>query len=261
MTTRCGTASAKSPAAPATGATRPAACWPPRRAVASRDGDALDVFAIGLDNLTYHQHWDGSRWSDDWEGVPADTTLVDFEGSAPEQTVPIPDLPAPAAVARGTDQIDLFRQAPDNTLVWRHFDGSYWGGWENLGGMLASGPGAVSLDDNHMQVFARGVDEALWTLTYDGGWGAWQRIERDGMPITTTIASAPTAVSPAAGQIAVYVRGSDDRLWEIQYTGGDWGTWHSLDEGLTSGVGVAVWDGGRELFAHAADGDPSAQVL
>jgi hypothetical protein len=223
-------------------------------AVASRGGDTFDVYALGVDNLVYHRHWDGHRWSDDWVVEPDDPALALFRGDAPQRTVPMPELPAPAAVARGTDEIDLFRQAPDNTLRWRHYDGSDWGAWQNLGGMLASAPGAVSLNDDHMQVFARGVDEAMWTLTYDGAWGTWQRIEREGMPVTVTIASAPTAISPAAGQIAVYVRGSDDRLWEIEHDGGSWDTWQSLDEGLVSGVGVVVRDGDRELFARSADG-------
>ena len=223
-------------------------------AVASRGGDAFDVFALGLDNLVYQRSWDGYRWSADWQVEPDDPALPLFAGSAPQRTVPMPELPAPAVVERGTGAIDLFRQAPDNTLRWRHYDGSAWGAWQNLGGMLASAPGAVSLNEHHIQVFARGVDEAMWTLTYDNAWGQWQRIERDGMPVTVTTASAPTAVSPAAGQIAVYVRGSDDRLWEIWHDGASWGAWQSLDEGLASGVGAAVWAGGRELFARDADG-------
>ena len=66
----------------------------------------------------------------------------------------------------------------------------------NLGGMLASGPGAVSLSDNHMQVFARGMDNALWTIRYNGGWENWQHLELDGMT-NASIASAPSVLSPS----------------------------------------------------------------
>jgi hypothetical protein len=175
---------------------------------------------------------------------------------------PTPEVPAPAAIARGS-QLDLFRLGPDNTLCRKHSDdGITWGNWEKLGGMLASGPGAVSLGPDHMQVFARGVDGALWHLTYDGGdWERgeneykWQRLELDGMDEGVTIASAPTAVSSTSGQIRVYVRGSDNKPYWIEYSGSTWeGSWNQGAGELASGLG-AVWVTDHfELFAQKADG-------
>jgi hypothetical protein len=194
-----------------------------------------------------------SRWQL-IEPKPADecdwTSLESWHGSTPE-------VPAPAAIARGS-QLDLFRLGPDNTLCRKHSDdGINWGNWEKLGGMLASGPGAVSLRSDHMQVFARGVDEALWHCTYNGswGWGPWQRLELDGMDEGVTIASAPTAVSSTSGQIRVYVRGSDNKPYWIEYSGSTWQeSWNQGDGELASGLG-AVWVTDHfELFAQKADG-------
>jgi hypothetical protein len=173
---------------------------------------------------------------------------------------PTPEVPAPAAIARGS-QLDLFRLGPDNTLCRKHSgDGITWGNWEKLGGMLASGPGAVSLRSDHMQVFARGVDGALWYLTYDGGdWEReeneykWRRLEA---PAGIELASRPAAIASGANQVTVYVRGSDDALWQNAYNAGTggWGGWESLGGTLDSGPAAVSHDGQIDLFARTEAG-------
>jgi hypothetical protein len=157
---------------------------------------------------------------------------------------------------------DLFRLAPDNTLRWRHSeDGSTWGAWQNLGGLLASSPGAVLLEDGRVQVFAAGVDQALWYLFSEGvGWEMngpaynWQRVELDGMDPGVRFASTPTVVETTSGVVMVFVRGSDDALWQVAYDGG-WGPWSKGGGDLASRPAAAVrGDGGVELFAQGADG-------
>ena len=171
---------------------------------------------------------------------------------------PTPELPAPAVVKRG-GQLDLFRTGPDNTLRWQHSDdGATWQVWQNLGGMLASGPGAVARDDR-IDVFARGVDDALWMCTYDGSWESWQRVDREGMPIGVTIASAPAVVSPAAGRLLVMVRASDDRLWQLTYNGSSWGDWQpaaGLPDNLifASAPAMAAYGDQIHLIARSSEG-------
>ena len=181
------------------------------------------------------------------------TSLESWHGSTPE-------VPAPAGIARGS-QLDLFRLGPDNTLCRKHSgDGITWGNWEKLGGMLASGPGAVSLRSDHMQVFARGVDGALWYLTYDGGdWEReeneykWRRLEA---PAGIELASRPAAIASGANQVTVYVRGSDDALWQNAYNAGSggWGGWESLGGTLDSGPAAVSHDGQIDLFARTKAG-------
>ncbi|MDT8307544.1 MAG: PKD domain-containing protein, partial [Anaerolineae bacterium] len=74
--------------------------------------------------------------------------------------------------------------------------------------------------------------------------------QRGGMDEGVTIASAPTVVSPASGQIEVYVRGSDSQLWMLTFSGGAWGNWVSLGGPVASGVAVA----GETIFAQVDDG-------
>ncbi|MDY7079651.1 MAG: CARDB domain-containing protein [Chloroflexota bacterium] len=222
-------------------------------ALASGGDGQFDVFAAGVysgtgvvytDTATsiYRRHWDGTAWSADWD-------LVDVD---PADGLPLEG--DPAAVARGTDGIDLFRRASDNTLRWLHYDGAAWGEWQNLGGIITSAPAAVSWGPNHLQVFARGFDGMLWHCAYDGSsWGTWGRL--GGL----VLASAPTAVSPAANQIDIYARGEDDALWWNRFGDGSiWFGWQSLGGLLGSGVGVAVHDGSIDLFAQTAD-DPDTE--
>ena len=220
-------------------------------AVASKYDGTFDVFAIGADALVYQRHWNGSNWSSDWQLVD-DAAYWVTASELPARIVPMSDdIPPPAVVARGSG-FDLLRVASDNTLHWRHYDGSTWGSWGNLGGMLASAPAAVSLDSDHLQVFARGVDEALWHRTRQGGsWGAWERLD---LPTGNTIASPPTAISPAADQLYIYVHGSDRAIWYTSYDGSSWTAWQSLTGEVFSSVAVATISGDTQLFAQAADG-------
>jgi hypothetical protein len=212
-------------------------------AIASNRDGAFRVFAIGPDNQIWERDYNGSTWSDNWVQTAADTetwpALKAWRG-------PTPELPAPAAVARGS-RIDLFRLGPDNTLRWQHSDdGITWQAWQNLGGMISSGLGAVSQNDHHIQVFARGVDEALWHRTYNGtDWDPWQRLERSTQMKNegVTIASAPTVISDSE----IYVRGLYNALWHY-----DGSSWHKLGGELVSGVAVAA--GAWKFIAQADDG-------
>ncbi len=214
-------------------------------AVASRAAGEFDVFAVGSDNQIWTQNYDGSNWATNWTRIAMDTVTWPKPAA---WLGPTPKLPAPAVVARG-NELDLFRRGPDNTLRWSHFDGSNWAGWQDLGGMISTEIGAVSLNSDHIQVFARGVDETLWHLICSGScdssddWGSWQRLELDGMAAGVTIASAPTVVSPTE----IYVRGSDKALW--RYNGS---SWSKLGGELASGVAVVA--GEYKYIAHKPDG-------
>ena len=223
-------------------------------AIVSRGPDQFDVFVIGIHNQVWRRHWEGV-WSGDWQQVG------DWPYAAPAWTGSTPKLTPPAAVARDGG-FDLFRLAPDNTLHWRHSDdGSASGSWQGLGGMFASGPGAVMLDDGRVQVFAVGVDQALWYLLSEGtDWEMngsaynWQRVASDGMDPGVRPVSAPTAVQTAPGVIRVFVRGSDDALWKVTYDNG-WEDWSKGGGDLASRPAAAVRaDGGVGLFAQGAGG-------
>jgi hypothetical protein len=227
-------------------------------AIASRGDGSFDCFAIGMDNLVYRRHWDGNAWSGDWELVD-DASSWAQASAMPGLTNTMPaDVDAPAAVARGAAQIDLFRRGPDNTLRWRHSDdGSAWGSWQNLGGVITSAPSAVSRDADLLQVFARGVDGAIWYCTLAGGdCGEWGYLE---MPAGISAASAPTVVSPpGSDEVYLYVYGSDGELKSNHFSGGAWQGWAEevlpFDPAPAAAVGGAYHDGQIDLFVLAEDG-------
>jgi len=220
-------------------------------AVASRGGAAFEVFAVGTDNQVLQRSWDGAGWGGAWVSLPADavfTTVPTWVGSPPE-------LEAPAVVARGTDAFDVFRIAPDRTLRWSRFYESSWSSWSSLGGMFAYGPGAVLLDDGSIQVFAIGVDQSLWYLhsmgddwEKDGPAYHWKRVELEGMDPGVRPVSAPSIVQLPGGQVQVFVRASDDALWQITYDDGSWGAWSKGGAGLASRPTTAVRSSGLILF-------------
>ena len=43
-----------------------------------------------------------------------------------------------------------------------------WSAWEDLGGVLTSGPGVSSWAVNRLDVFVRGTDNALWHKWWNG---------------------------------------------------------------------------------------------
>jgi hypothetical protein len=189
-------------------------------AITSRALGELDVFAVGTDNHVYHTHWLSPTWTT-WALVEDGGIFEEIDVS-----VPLPEAYSPAVAARGGNHLDLFRLGPDHTLRWSHSsDGTTWDPWQNLGGMLASNPGAISLGDGRMQVYALGMDGALWYRTYNSGWGAWEYLKN---PDEFSENAFPVLTSPAVGEVAVYLAGMDDQIWLIEHNGSSWGSWSSI---------------------------------
>ena len=222
-------------------------------AVASRASGELDVFGVGVDNQVYHAQlteWlDWSPWVRvDGGGVFTTETL---------RRVPLPEIPAPAVAARGDNQLDLFRLGPDNTLWWCHSDdGNTWGAWQNLGGMLASGPGAVAVTGGGVEVYALGMDGALWYRGTGGDSGAWNRLET---PDGVAGNAVPAPTSPDGGQVDVYLAGTERRVWSIHRSGADWGSWISstipAGSELAGGIAAAATSPTTtHLIAQMSDG-------
>ncbi|WP_347277284.1 matrixin family metalloprotease [Leptolyngbya sp. FACHB-671] len=122
----------------------------------------------------------------------------------------------------------------------------YGSGWESLGGVLSSGPDVCSWAPGRLDVFARGTDNALWHIWFDGSWSGWESLGG-------FLTSDPTAVSWSNGRIDVFARGGDDALWHIWFDG-SWSDWESLGGVLSSGPDVCSWAPGRlDVFARGTD--------
>jgi hypothetical protein len=124
--------------------------------------------------------------------------------------------------------------------------GSQWRTWESLGGVLSSGPDVCSWASGRLDVFARGMDNALWHKWFDGGWSGWESLGGE-------LTSDPAAVSWDHGRIDVFARGTDGSLVHKWYDGG-WSGWESLGGELVGGPDVSSWAAGRlDVFARGAD--------
>ena len=114
----------------------------------------------------------------------------------------------PAAVARGTNQINVFVRQADGTVHHRWLDGTTWRAWEPLGKLIQGTPAAVSFQPERVDLFVReALTNIVWWRSWNGGtWGTWQNL---GGPIAGDI----TAISRAYGKIDLFARGLDGALW------------------------------------------------
>ncbi|TMC08097.1 MAG: hypothetical protein E6J41_14570 [Chloroflexi bacterium] len=120
---------------------------------------------------------------------------------------------------------------------------------QSLGGGLASSPAVASWAQNRLDVFAQGLDSALWHDSWNGSsWSGWQSLGG-------TITSAPAAVSWGPNRIDVFARGIDGALWHLPFSGGTWFGWQSLGGSITSAPAVSSWAANRlDTFVRGIDG-------
>ena len=156
---------------------------------------------------------------------------------------------------------------------------------------LRSAPSAASRGVGQLDVFARGGEDTILRLRYDGSWHAWElfggyitsapaAIALDATRIDTfvrdrdqalyhswqgemlagveklggVLTSAPAVSSWAANRLDVFVRGLDRALWHRSWNGTDWSDWESLGGVLTSAPAAVSWGLNRiDVFARGTD--------
>lgn len=167
-------------------------------------------------------------------GVPAGGAVL-VKLSGPERvdwnsltgTYPSGDPPAgtPVGVWRelsgGTGEEDLFVRGSDGDVLWSR--GTAAPVWTSLGGDVAGQPAVVSPTPGEIDLFARGLDDALWHLSIGGSGtpGGWERIGG-------TTADSPAAASPGPDEIDAFIRGADGALWQTTGTA-DGSAWRWSD--------------------------------
>jgi hypothetical protein len=102
----------------------------------------IDVVARATDNTVSHWAWDGSSWHIDNLGGNV-TSDPDISSSGP-------------------GNLDIFSRDTANSLVHKTYSAlGGWSGWSGLGGMQASGPGAVSWSSSRTDVVTRAPDNSV----------------------------------------------------------------------------------------------------
>ncbi len=159
--------------------------------ISSRGYGILDIFAKGPNNELVHR-WFNGGWGL-WENlggtiasgpgaVSWNSHRMDVVARATNNTVahwawnevawPTDNLGGnitsdPDISSRGYGTLDIFAKGGGNELVHLGFDGSAWGTWEALpGGTIASGPGAVSWNNERIDVVAKAPDNSVAHWAY-----------------------------------------------------------------------------------------------
>ncbi|HEX2691900.1 MAG TPA: hypothetical protein VHN14_35065, partial [Kofleriaceae bacterium] len=87
---------------------------------------------------------------------------------------------------------------------------------------IASDPAAVSWGTNRIDVFARGTDNKMYTLSWNGSqWFGWSSL---GGQFT----SGPAVASWGSNRLDVFGRGTDSALWTNSWTGASWSGWYRV---------------------------------
>jgi len=109
-----------------------------------------------------------------------------------------------------------------------------WSGWEDLGGIITSGPAVASWAANRLDCFAKGQNNHMWHKWWNGAaWSGWE-------DLGGVIDDAPAAVSWGPNRIDCFVRGMNNHVYH-KWWDGAWSGWEDLGGITTSGPAAASW--------------------
>jgi V8-like Glu-specific endopeptidase len=215
------------------------------------DGVAnLHVFGLSASGAAWHKSFnDTSGWSSFRSlggGFKAGSTL--------------------AAISRRPGQLEVFGRGLDDKL-WQNFRlaNGQWNGWYSLGanGFLMTGsPSVIARTPDTMHVFARDASGQLATYVWQdhlGAWAGWFGLGGSFHP-----GDSVGALSRVPGQIELFGRGVDNRLWQ-NYSPvietGDWSGWYRVDADTeVAGSPSATSPIAEDVRVVARAGDGSAII-
>jgi hypothetical protein len=149
--------------------------------------------------------------------------------------------------------VDVFVVGSDSAIYTQSSaDGVTYGGWSKIGGYVTEKPGAVSMAPGRVDLFVRGSDMGLWTMTITNGTpGAWTSLGG-------TLLSGVAASSCNAGNMDLYVVGTGGSLWHLGWsTAGGFAAWdqNNLGGTWTSNLGAVCQAGTKNVTVYGAGTD------
>ncbi|MCC6726791.1 MAG: hypothetical protein IT258_19975 [Saprospiraceae bacterium] len=154
----------------------------------------------------------------------------------------------PVACSMMSGRLDAFAVGLDGAAYHQYFENGVWSEWMSLGGdfkfsplpiMAATSLSTVSWGKNHLDVYGRGTDGAVyqkWWNESKGKWEGWNNLGGN-------IVGAPVAVSWGPGRIDLFGIGTDGGLfhnyWDVNLNNQKWGGWEPLGGKFKHGT-VAV---------------------
>jgi hypothetical protein len=164
---------------------------------------------------------------------------------------------SPAAIAWGTDDLDIFVRGDDGALwhIGRH-QGDTGSLWESLGGSVIGRPAVIATLEGSVEVYTQGADHALLRWVGASSWAG-------PTSLGGILTSEPAVVDLSNDSSRVYVRGPDGQLWVTSGAG-----WTPLGGALSSAPAALyqpsmgfdlVWAGGPDYalwITRSIPGDP-----
>ena len=135
-----------------------------------------------------------------------------------EPVGPLPPTRGGSVVASTPTSVQTFWVSGNGDLIEREWvSGSGFGPVADLGqppsGELTWDPSAATSGGGRIDLVMRDAHGMLVTLAYipGSGWTDWR-------PTTVTMASSPAAVSPVSGELDIYYKGADGRIYTYGWT-------------------------------------------
>ncbi|HEU5223867.1 MAG TPA: right-handed parallel beta-helix repeat-containing protein [Candidatus Lumbricidophila sp.] len=163
---------------------------------------------------------------------------TDYFGNARNASTP---FPGPFESAGGATAIKVWAQVSPTTDAWGLPPAPTVGG-----------PGAGTDANGNITVHIRGTDNQLYQRAYNNGvWSQWASL---GGPNLGTFVGSPEVIS-RAGRTDVLVRGTDDQLWNKNWTAAaGWSGWIALGGVLRDSPGAAT-DAAGNITVHVRGTD------
>ncbi len=151
----------------------------------------------------------------------------------------------PSNIASVTANLAVFVRGTDDGVYTQNWNGTTWGGWQSLGGLITSEISATTSGSN-ITIFVNGTDSGVYTQNYSGtAWSGWQSLGG--------IATSDLESVSLAGKTYVFVRGGDNGVYTQNWNGTAWSGWQSLGGLVTSKISATVSGSNITIFATGTD--------
>lgn len=165
----------------------------------------------------------------------------------------------PSLVSPFAGQLSLFVRGADSKLWTRSRAGTgEWGAWLKVtdDGALKGSPKASVRSPGNVDVFVLGTDDRVYQRFGTLGLIAGQWIPLDEPPGSAGLVGDPVAASHDGNEVALFARGTDDKLWGRTWDGSAWSPWAQVvPDGVLNSSPAAVNSGlgGVVVFVRGTD--------
>ncbi len=169
----------------------------------------------------------------------------------------------PVACSMQNGRVDVFAVGTDGAAYHKYYGDGAWSGYQNLGGNFTIAPGmnaalpltTVSWGKNHLDVYGRGPDGAVYQKWWNEATGLWE----GWYSLGGSIVGSPVAVSWSPGRVDLFGIGTDGGVWhnawDANLNGQKWSGWETLGGKFKLGMVAAVSSAPGKLDIVAVGSD------